>query len=132
VILFAKGRHHKNISVILLTQNLFHQGRNCRNISLNAKYLVLLKNARDKNQFTYVARQVYAEHSGSLYSAYLGSSQKTHGYLILDFTQDTNDMLRFRTNIFLDEYPPIIYAPVDNETNKFELPHASNIKKRKA
>jgi hypothetical protein len=128
--LFTKGSHHQNISVILITQNLFRQGRNCRDISLNAKYLALLKN-RDKNQVTYLARQVYPEHSGSLYNAYLESSQKPHGYVILDFTQDMNDLLRFRTNIFPDEYPPLIYAPGDNEANKVELPHASNLKKRK-
>jgi ABC-type dipeptide/oligopeptide/nickel transport system ATPase subunit len=47
--LFTKGSHHRNLSVILITQNLLHQGRLCRDISLNAKYLVLLKNVRDKN-----------------------------------------------------------------------------------
>ena len=41
--LFTKGSHHRNISVVLLTQKLFHQGTHCRDISLNAKYLVLLK-----------------------------------------------------------------------------------------
>jgi ABC-type dipeptide/oligopeptide/nickel transport system ATPase subunit len=67
--LFTKGSHHRNVSVILITQNLFHQGRFCRDISLNAKYLVLLKNVRDKQQFSYLARQVYPEHSDSLYRA---------------------------------------------------------------
>jgi len=33
--LFTLGSHHRNISLILITQNLFHQGRFCRNISLN-------------------------------------------------------------------------------------------------
>jgi hypothetical protein len=47
--LFMNGSHHRNLSVILITQNLFHQGRHCMDISLNAKYLVLLKNVRDKN-----------------------------------------------------------------------------------
>ena len=55
--LFIKGCHHRNISVLLLTQNCFHQGANRRDISLNAKYLVLLKNVRDKSQFLYFARQ---------------------------------------------------------------------------
>jgi hypothetical protein len=41
--LFTKGSHHRNISVVLLTQNVFHHGPNFRDISLNAKYLVLLK-----------------------------------------------------------------------------------------
>jgi len=30
--LFTKGRHHRNIGVILITQNLFHQGRFCRDL----------------------------------------------------------------------------------------------------
>ena len=45
--LFTKGSHHRNISVLLLTQNIFHQASHCRDISLNAKYLVLLENVRD-------------------------------------------------------------------------------------
>ena len=46
--LFTKGSHHRNISVLLLAQNFFHHGPNCRDISLNAKYLVLLKKVIDK------------------------------------------------------------------------------------
>ena len=69
--LFTNGSHHRNISVILITQNLLHQGRYCTDISLNAKYLVLLNNVRDKNQFMFLARQAYAENSASQYKAYL-------------------------------------------------------------
>jgi ABC-type lipoprotein export system ATPase subunit len=46
--LFTKGSHHRNISVVLITQNLFHQGRFCRDISLNGEYSVALKNVRDE------------------------------------------------------------------------------------
>ena len=53
--LFTKGSHHRNISVIVITQNVFHQGRFCRDISLNGKYSVTLKNVRDKSQFQYLA-----------------------------------------------------------------------------
>ena len=31
--MFSKGSHHRNINVILITQNLFHQGRFCRDIA---------------------------------------------------------------------------------------------------
>jgi hypothetical protein len=55
--LFMKGTYHRNLSVILITQNLFHQGMHCQDISLNVKYLVLLKNVRDKYQFLSLARQ---------------------------------------------------------------------------
>jgi ABC-type dipeptide/oligopeptide/nickel transport system ATPase subunit len=98
--LFTKGCHHRNISVLLITQNLFHQGTYCRDISLNTQYIVLLKNTRDKQQFTHLARQVYHENSKSLYEAYLDATHKDHGYLVLDFAQDTNDKLRYRTPYF--------------------------------
>ena len=109
--LFTKGSHHRNISVILITQNLFHQAKYCRDISLNAKYIVLLKNTRDKNQFTHLGHQVYPEDSAGLYKAYLEATTKPHGYLVLDLSQDTDDRLRFRNNIFADEVPPAFYTP---------------------
>jgi GTPase SAR1 family protein len=127
--LFTKGSHHRNVSVILITQNLFHQGPYCRDISLNAKYLVLLKNVRDKKQFSHLAQQVYPENSNSLYQAYRNATTNPHGYLILDLSQDTNDLLRFRTNIFPTEHPPVIYASVgENEKDEIELPRPPSIK----
>jgi hypothetical protein len=87
-VLFTKGSHHRNISFILISHNLFHQGRFCRDISLNAKYLVLLKNVRNKNQFVYLARQVYTEDSDSPYKAYLETIQRPHGHLVIDLSQD--------------------------------------------
>jgi len=83
--LFTKRSHHRNISVIVITQNLFHQGRCCRNISLNAKYLVLLKNVRDKNKFMFSSRQVYPENSTSLYKAYLNTTERPYGLFYFRF-----------------------------------------------
>ena len=56
--LFTKSSHHRNISFILITQNIFHQDRHYRDISLNARYLLLLKNVRDRSQFYRLAQQV--------------------------------------------------------------------------
>jgi hypothetical protein len=115
--LFTKGSHHRNRSVILITQNFFHQAPHCRDISLNAKYLVALKNVRDRNQFAYLARQVLPEATASLCKAYREATQSPHGYIILDFAQDTGDWLRYQTNVFQSEYPPIIYARVNYEAH---------------
>ena len=41
--LFTKGRCHRNLCVIYIIQNIFHQGGEIRNISLNAHYIVLFK-----------------------------------------------------------------------------------------
>jgi hypothetical protein len=120
--LFTKGSHHRKISVLLLTQNIFHQGPNCRDISLNAKYLVLQKNVRDINQILFLARQVYPEGSHSLYDSFRDATVKPHGYVVLDFAQDKDDSLKFRTNVFPDYGPLTVYAPLnDDETHKIEL-----------
>ena len=52
--LFTCGRHDK-MSVIFLTQNLFHPKQ--RSISLNSDYMIIFKNVRDKSQFTNLAKQ---------------------------------------------------------------------------
>jgi hypothetical protein len=43
--LFSKGSHHRN-SLVLIIQNLFHQGPSSRDTSLNSKYIVVFKNPR--------------------------------------------------------------------------------------
>ena len=40
--LFSRGRH-LNISIILLSQNLFHRGKYARDMSLNMDYIVIFK-----------------------------------------------------------------------------------------
>jgi hypothetical protein len=119
--LFTKGSHHRNLSVILITQNFFHEAPHCRDISLNAKYLVVIRNIRDRNQFAFLARQVLPEASASLCNAYHEATQNRHGYIILYFAQDRDDRQRFRTNVFPDEYPPVIYARVNDEAQKIQL-----------
>ena len=38
--LFIKGSHQKKASIIYLSQNLYHRGKENRNISLNTHYLI--------------------------------------------------------------------------------------------
>ena len=57
--LFTKGSHHRNLSVILILQNLFYRGKEMRTISLNSHYMVLFKNSRDASQINHLARQMY-------------------------------------------------------------------------
>ena len=56
--LFTKGSHHRNISVIYIVQNLFGKNNDHRTISLNAHYLVVFKNPRDKSQIIHLAKQI--------------------------------------------------------------------------
>lgn len=98
--LFTKGSHHRNISVILITQNIFHKGSHTRDISLNAKYIVLFKNPRDGAQAGHLCRQIYPENSRSLTEIYKSATEKPYSYLLIDLTQTSNDLIRFRSDIF--------------------------------
>ena len=53
---FTRSSHNRNLSVIYIVQNLFHQGKGSRSIS---HYLVLFKNLRDKLQILTLAKQMY-------------------------------------------------------------------------
>ena len=57
--LFTKGSHHRNLSVVFLLQNVYFQGKIMRTLSLNAAYLVLFKNPRDKLQMMTLGKQMY-------------------------------------------------------------------------
>ena len=67
--LFTKGSHHWNLSVIYTVQNLFHQGKGNRSISLNSHYVVLFKNPRDKLQILTLPKQMYPRETGLVYYA---------------------------------------------------------------
>ena len=113
---FTKGSHHRNTCVILITQNLFHQGMFCRDISLNVNYIAALKNVSDKKLFVYLANEVYPEHSISLYNADLDVIQEPHGYILLDLTQDKTKGQSFGTNIFpTDIHPLAVYSDIGDE-----------------
>lgn len=103
--MFTKGCHHKNMSVFFITQNLFHQGKGQRDISLNAHYIVYFKNPRDKAQILHLARQISPEDPKFLQETYNDATSRPHGYLLMDLKQATPEEYRFRTSIFpSDEY----------------------------
>ena len=95
--LFLKGSHHRNISLVLITQNMFYQIPSLRDISLNSKYIV------DKTQIVNLARQVYTEKFSSFHKTYLEAYKDPHSNLFLDLTQSINDVIIFRTMIFPSE-----------------------------
>ncbi|XP_071581967.1 uncharacterized protein [Temnothorax nylanderi] len=117
--LFTKDSHHKNLSVILISQNLFHHGRGQRDISLNANYIVVFKNPRDRAQIRHLARQVFPNDPKFLEEAYYDATSRPHGYLLLDLKQSTPDEYRFRTCIFPDDTAHFVYVPRRSFSNGY-------------
>lgn len=108
--LFTRGSHHRNISVIFIVQNLFHQGKQIRNASLNTSYLCCFKNVRDKQQIACLARQMYPKQTKFFLESFNDATLEPYGYLFLDLEQQTIEELRVRTKIFPDDLN-IVYIP---------------------
>ena len=101
--LFTKESHHRNLSVIYIVQNIFQQGRETRNISLNAHYIVLFKSLRDKQQISVLARQVNPGHVQEFMKSYEEATKRPHGYLMLDLKPTTDDQHRLKSNVLREE-----------------------------
>lgn len=113
--LFTKGSHHRNTSVMYITQNIFEQHKDSRTISLNSQYMLAFKNPRDPSQIDHLARQVFPSNSKYLLEAFLKATSKEFGYLFIDLTQTTPDDYRLRTSVFGQPGCPykseILYEP---------------------
>ena len=143
--LFTKGSHHRNLSIIYIVQKIFHQGKEMRNISLNAHYIVLFKSPRDKQQISMLARQVNPGKVQVFMRSYEDATRRPHGYLMLDLKPTTDDQQRLKTNVLPGEIakflhkqsyrqPPLVNAMYDAEQRMKEImdaPQLSAVEKSK-
>lgn len=107
--IFTKGCHHKNISVILILQNLFHQASKMRDIHTSTNYLILFKNPRDKIQIRTLAHQVAPENPKFVIEAYKKACAHPFSYIMFDFTQTTPEHWRVTSGIFPPEETFFVY-----------------------
>ena len=92
---FTESSHHQNISVIFMTQNIFHPGAKARTISLNTQYMVLFKNSRDRQQIKTLARQKYPDDWLTFMERFKKETNKPYGKLILDLRPNVLEKDRF-------------------------------------
>ena len=100
--LFSRESHHKNLSVFLILQNFFHQGKYGRDISLNSHYLILFRNKRDKNIIKILSTQIGL--GKELENVYLDATNEAYGYIMIDLTPSGDSTYMLRSHIFPDEY----------------------------
>lgn len=101
---FTVHSHHLNISIILIVQNLFHQNKCMRDVSLNSNYFCLLKNPRDVGQFQYFARQINYDNWKNLLKVYSDVCGVAYQPLIIDLSQKTDNLFKYKTNILNKNY----------------------------
>jgi hypothetical protein len=114
VTLFTRGSHHFNVSVILLTQNIFFSSPGFRTMSINSHYLVLFKSPRTQDQVACLGRQICPDNIKFFQESYVDSCREPHSYMLLDMTQSTDEDLRFRSKIFADDKDgPVVYVKIN-------------------
>merc|ERR1712179_117733 len=104
---FIEGSHHKNASVFILVQNFFSQMKGLRTLSLNAHYLILMRNPRDNSQIMPIARQIDPNNIHAFLKMFRKATINPYSYLLIDVRQETVNELRFRSNIFRENNLPI-------------------------
>jgi hypothetical protein len=119
--MFTKGSHHRNLSICFLMQNFFHQAKEIRTITLNAHYVILFKNPRDKQQVRVLARQMFDRDSLAMEQAFTMATERPHGYLLVDLKQDTPEHLRLRSKIIPGEAMEIYTSKKTYKGSHIEL-----------
>ena len=99
--LFTSGSHHRNLSIILLVQNMFEKG--LRTVSLNCNYMVLFKSPRDTSQVATLARQLFPHKPRILQVAFSEATKEPYQYLMVDLKQATPNWARLKVDIFPGE-----------------------------
>ena len=89
-----------NLSVIFILQNIFHRGKELRDMSLNYHYLVLFKSPRDSSQVNHLAKQMFPGYVKYMQESFQDATSRPYGYLLCDLKPETPTVFRLRTNVF--------------------------------
>ena len=58
--LFTRESHHRGITVVFMTQDMFPKGKHAKSISRNAHYIVAFKNPRDQLGVRILMQQAFS------------------------------------------------------------------------
>jgi hypothetical protein len=107
--LFTKLVHHKKLFVINITQNFFLQTKDNRTRRLNTQYSAIFKNPSDATQIAVIGRQMFPQNPLFLSHVYSKATKRPHGYVFIDWRQETPDDFRIRSHLLRKEFPMRIY-----------------------
>lgn len=101
-LLFQQSRH-RNISICLLTQNLFPKGKVNRDISLNCTGIFLLKTVRDISSIRTLSYQLNPLNPTKLSEIYINFINKPFKYIFINLCVDSPDIFRYTSDLFSDD-----------------------------
>ena len=105
--LFTKDSHHRNITVLYLTQDLFPPGKFSKTINRNAHYVVAFKNPRDQTCIRIILLQAFP--------FFKRITSRPFGYLMLDVHPASDDRYRLWSHLTPREGKAQVHTlPVDD------------------
>ena len=114
-ILFTIHCHHKNITVLFLTQNIFPLGKCARTISLNCYYIVLFGTKRGKLQVQTLGINFFPGQRAYFISAYQDATDRAYGYLVCDLHPATAKIFQLRFQIFPEDFTTIYMSETSDK-----------------
>ena len=109
-LLFTRGSHNWDVSVIFVTQSLY--GRNIRTARANSHYLVLTRNPSGQLQVRTVGSQLFPRRMNYFMEAYNDATSKPFSYLVINMHPNAPETERLTTKIFPKETREI-YLPAE-------------------
>lgn len=100
--LFTEGSHHRNLSVINLTQNLFPNGKSAVTLRRNTHYMVIFKSPMGQDQIKIFGGYIYPTRVAEFLNIYHRATDRAHGYLVVDGTQNCPEDLRLRNGPYIN------------------------------
>lgn len=99
--IFTKWSHHKNITVFLMTQNIYHRGSNSVTIARNVSVAIFIVELRNYKVIRYFLSTSYEKHQVDAIMKWLRQAveNKPYSNFLIDFSPTTNDKYRLRLNI---------------------------------
>jgi hypothetical protein len=108
--LFTRASHHRNMSVILMLQNLFPKGTALRDVGLNSMYDIIFANTHDMGQIKLIARKLFPENPAYFIDAFEQATSIPHGCLQVSYDPATPRDLRLSSGFFPPQIP-MFYIP---------------------
>lgn len=109
--IFTKLSHHRNITVLYLSQDLFPPGKFAKTISRNAHYIVAFKSPRDKVGIRTLLTQAYPGQWLEVLEKFNEVTSGPFGYMVFDFHPASNDSCRILSHILKGEGYTHCYMP---------------------
>ena len=120
--LFTKDSHHRGITALYITQDLFPPGKFAKTINRNAHYVICFKSPRDKTGIRHLLLQVYPEKWRQVLKLFLKLTSRPFGYFMLDLHPASDDCFRISSHLTKEEGATCVHT-FDEDINSRSLPN---------